>query len=165
MKKSLDALIAERIDSLVKEVQTHVRAAALEAVRSALEGSDSKVDVERGSAEDDKRASEPKATSDHQPRGARDRARPASIKAADTPGSAPREPRSATRTTASTEIEKRLREFLRAHPGKRMEEIAREMGVDSAHLKPVMKRLVRRGVVRSRGTRRLTRYTLVSPQG
>jgi predicted ArsR family transcriptional regulator len=49
-------------------------------------------------------------------------------------------------------------EHVRAHPGQRGEEIATALGTSTAALRPVMKRLIADGAVKTKGERRGMRY-------
>ena len=51
-----------------------------------------------------------------------------------------------------------LLNYVRAHPGQRGEHIAEGLGTDTAAMRPVMKRLIESGKVRTKGERRGMQY-------
>ncbi len=64
------------------------------------------------------------------------------------------------RRGAAVEAEQVL-DFLERHPGARSEEMAGELGTDTAGLRPVLSRLREEGRIRTEGKARATRYSLV----
>lgn len=184
---NIDALVQSRIQSLVKEVQEHVRKAALEAVRLALSGSEPRPAAGAASAaraaakpavaSASKKKSKPKKKAPSRPVANR---KPAAVApgpaepaatssdgsaqaaaATGSPGDAPAPSASAPEArqpTSKGRLDQRLLAYIRAQPGQRTEQIAQGMRVESKRLKPLLKRFVRKGVLRTSGQRRGTQY-------
>lgn len=99
------------------------------------------------------------ASSDHATREALGEARSTLAACLALTGAAPRgtlvpQPRRA----AAAISEEALLSHVRQHPGQRGEEIARVFGTDTASVRPVMKGLIQKGLVRAEGQARATSY-------
>lgn len=72
----------------------------------------------------------------------------------------PSQPRAGGKRTAAqiAVAVQRLAEFVRSNPGLRIEEIARELAVDSRDLQLPVKKLLSDGQLRTEGQKRATRY-------
>jgi hypothetical protein len=164
MELNLDALVKERIDALLREVEAHVRAVALAAVGKVLAPEGATLEAARSASSqpvsDGRSPSEPTPEAREADGSSPSPPSPAAGRATTAGRAAVRRPTAPRVGQRSADIERTLLAHLDAHPGRRTEELARELGIESARLKPVLKRLVRNGTLRTSGSRRLTTYRI-----
>ena len=70
-------------------------------------------------------------------------------------------PQPSRRVVGRVLSEEALLSHVRLHPGQRGEEIAKELGADTDTVRPVMKRLIGAGKVKTSGQARAMRYAVV----
>lgn len=148
MSADINSQINSRIQSFVAELADLVRVASLEAVLAALGGS-----------------AAPQLRGPGRPKGSgRKPGRPA--KAASL---APPQRRAGRRVRRSSEdvgaTAAKLLAFVKAHDGKRLEEISKGLGIDSADLKLPAQKLIAAKSLRTTGQKRGTKYHLAAAAG
>ena len=138
MPTPTDALLQARIDAFVTEISAIVRESAVEAVLGALGGGGASAPKRRK-----KKAGRRKATTKAK------RAAPKKTKPA----------RRVRRTAADLEkIGARFLAHVKSHPGKRLDQIAKTLRLDTAVLKRPVQLLMEAKKVRTEGQRRGTTY-------
>lgn len=134
MPNEIRSQIASRIDAFIADLTTLTRAAALEAVQSVI-GS--------GAA--------PKRRGPGRPRGSGKKARPA------------RRAKGARRSSSQVEATTaKFLAFVKAHDGKRLEEISKGLGIHSQDLKLPAQKLLAAKAVKTTGQKRGTKYHLAA---
>lgn len=150
---SRDALQA-RVNDFVADLETLVKAAALEAVQQALGGAGAPAKRKPGRPAKAKAAPAAKAASAAKAAPAAKAAAPAAKAPA-----APKRKKGQKRTQAElAALQAKLDGFVNANAGKRIEEIAKALSISTSELTRPMKKLMEDGKVRSTGERRATRY-------
>lgn len=154
---SRDAIQA-RVNDFVADLEKLVRAAALEAVHSALGPSSGGGAVSAPRTPGRKPGRPAKAAVAKAAPAAAPAAKPAAAPAAKAPA-APKRKKGQKRTQAElSALQAKLDGYVAANAGKRIEEIAKALSISTSELTRPMKKLMEDGKVRSTGERRATRY-------
>jgi len=150
--------IQARVNEFVADLEKLVRAAALEAVQSALGMS---AGESRKSAPAPRKPGRPAKAAVAKPVAAAAATAPAAkpaAPAAKAPAAAKRK-KGQKRTQAElSALQAKLDGYVAANAGKRIEEIAKALSISTSELTRPMKKLMEDGKVRSTGERRATRY-------
>jgi len=131
-KTDIDEKIRGMLEAFASDLAGLIRDSAMETVRDALGGS--VPSGRRGSASRGARAASPVAAGRRLPKGAK---RP--------PGEI-------------VKLTQRLLDYVKAHKGERIEQIAKGMGVSTRELNLPVKKLISGKSIRTRGQKRATQY-------
>ena len=131
----LEQRLNELVSSFVNDISKLARQAALETLSQALAGVG-------GTVIDDLRL----------PGGRRGRGKAGA-------GASARRPKGAKRPSEEIEqLKERVHQYIKDHPGERIEQINGQLGTSTAELSLPLKKLIADGAVRTEGDRRATKY-------